>query len=105
FASEMKALINLGVPKEIDNASLYTYLQLNYIPGPHSIFKGVKKLEPGSYLKLKIQNVELRIEKYFEVPKPGNESTALSYENAQKEVYLLMDASVQRRLVADVPLG
>jgi asparagine synthase (glutamine-hydrolysing) len=105
FASEMKALINLGVPKEIDETSLFTYLQLNYIPGPHSIFKGVRKLEPGSYMKVEIRNLKSEIRNYYSVPLPGNEDSTLSYEEAQKKVYDLMEASVQRRLVADVPLG
>jgi asparagine synthase (glutamine-hydrolysing) len=41
FASEMKALLTFGVPKEIDYVSLQQYLQLNYIPAPHTIFKNV----------------------------------------------------------------
>jgi asparagine synthase (glutamine-hydrolysing) len=105
FASEMKALINLGIPKEIDEASLYTYLQLNYIPGPYSIFKGVRKLAPGHYLKLKINNRETRIEKYYEVPGPAKELSNQKYHEAQNKLYRLLDDSVERRLVSDVPLG
>jgi asparagine synthase (glutamine-hydrolysing) len=105
FASEMKAMINMGVPKELDETSLYTYLQLNYIPGPHSIFKGVKKLEPGHFMRVDIRNLKFEISSYYQVPLPGNEEKNLSYEAAQKKIYELMDASVQRRLVADVPLG
>jgi asparagine synthase (glutamine-hydrolysing) len=105
FASEMKALINLGIPKELDESSLYTYLQLNYIPGPHTIFKEVKKLEPGHYLKLKINNRETRIGKYYEAPRPGREQPNLKYHEAQSKLYTLLDDSVERRLVSDVPLG
>src|SRR3970282_1784624 len=51
FASEMKAMLHYGLEKELDYASLYTYLQLNYIPAPSTIFRHVRKLLPGHYLK------------------------------------------------------
>jgi asparagine synthase (glutamine-hydrolysing) len=104
FASEMKSLLAMEIPKLIDEASLYSYLQLNYIPGPHSIFKGVKKVEPGHYLKLSIKNNGLKDESYYSIPYP-EENTNLSYDDAQKKLYELMDASVERRLISDVPLG
>jgi asparagine synthase (glutamine-hydrolysing) len=47
FGSEMKSIISYGIDKEINYNSLYTYLQLNYIPAPDTIFKHVKKLLPG----------------------------------------------------------
>jgi asparagine synthase (glutamine-hydrolysing) len=105
FASEMKALLDIGIPKRLDEVSLFTYFQLNYIPGPYSIFKDVLKLEPGHYLKLNIQSAHLKIEKYYEVPQPGQENILISYDEAQKKLYGLMDGAVERRLVSDVPLG
>lgn len=44
FASEMKALMELDIPQELDTVSLQTYLHLNYIPTPFTIFKNVKKI-------------------------------------------------------------
>jgi asparagine synthase (glutamine-hydrolysing) len=105
FGSEMKALLKMGIPKEIDEASLFAYFQLNYMPGPESIFKNVLKMEPGHYLKLNIQSSEHRIEKFYEVPEPGHENLGLSYDEAQKKLHDLMDGAVERRLISDVPLG
>lgn len=106
FASEMKALLAFDVPREIDNSSLYTYLQLNYIPEPHSIFSNVKKLEPGHYLKIDRENKAQKIPYYQLQYAPRDFSYKnLSYEAAQQEFINLLDQSVQRRLVADVPLG
>lgn len=106
FASEMKALLEFNIPRELDKSSLYTYLQLNYIPEPHSIFTGVKKLEPGHYLKI---SEDLQVQKipFYQIdypPENGNYQN-LSYDEAQSEFIHLLDKSVQRRLVADVPLG
>jgi asparagine synthase (glutamine-hydrolysing) len=104
FASEMKAMLAYGIPKELDYESIYTYLQLNYIPSPYSIFKNVYKLQPGTYLEIKNNTIKKEI--FYEIPFSGTDRTSIiSYEAAQKELLTLLDESVKRRLVADVPLG
>jgi asparagine synthase (glutamine-hydrolysing) len=106
FASELKALMRMGAPKVIDNTSLHTYLQLNYIPAPWSIFKEVKKLEPGHQLFWKniFSDPEPVKSRYYEIP-VGTTLSPVDYENAKETLVNLLDESVQRRLVADVPLG
>ena len=105
FASEMKAMMAYGINRRIDYTSLYQYLQFNYIPGPASIFKGVKKLEPGHYLFIKKNRVVKKT--WYRIPydKKKANSNPLSYEQQQKELVTLMDQAVQRRLISDVPLG
>jgi asparagine synthase (glutamine-hydrolysing) len=46
FASELKALVEFDFKKELDYSSMLTYFHLNYIPAPHSIFRGVQKYLP-----------------------------------------------------------
>lgn len=105
FSSEMKSLLAYGIVKDIDYNSLLAYLQLNYIPAPHTIFPGVKKLMPGHWLKIKNQSIETG--RYYSIPHPSVEDSppSLSYPEAQVRFKSLLEASVQRRLVADVPLG
>jgi asparagine synthase (glutamine-hydrolysing) len=105
FASEMKAILQYGIEKALDYNSLYIYLQLNYIPAPDTIFANVKKLLPGHYMKVSRQKVE--IQSYYEIPydREKAEHTTLSYNDAKAKLKELLEASVQRRLVADVPLG
>ena len=105
FASEMKSLLALGVPRKLDYVALSQYLQLNYIPGPASIFKGVKKLLPGHYLYVKDGKVVGKA--WYKIPYAPKKviKNRLSYEQQQKRLVELMDGAVQRRLVADVPLG
>jgi asparagine synthase (glutamine-hydrolysing) len=105
FASEMKSIIQYGIEKDINYSSLYTYLQLNYIPAPDTIFQKVKKLLPGHYLR--INNGHLTIDKYYCVPFQNQtaQNNAISYDSAKQKLKELLEASVQRRLVADVPLG
>ena len=102
FASEMKTLLHYGIEKDLDYASLITYLQLNYIPAPHSIFRSVKKLLPGHYLT--VIGRKLRIEKWYEI-QTSDERVVTTYEAAQERFATLLEAAVQRRLVADVPVG
>lgn len=102
FASEMKSILEYGVDKELDYTSLFTYLQLNYIPAPDTIFTHVKKLMPGHYLK--VSNKKLESHCYYKIPVTTS-TEALSYADAKEKLKTLLDESVQRRLVADVPLG
>ena len=104
FASEMKSIIQYGIEKEINLTSLRNYLHLNYIPAPDTIFKNIYKLLPGHYLKVKDGKVEQ--ECFYEIPKNYEEHpTQLSYQSQQEHLMDLMQKSVQKRLVADVPLG
>lgn len=105
FASEMKSILQYGIEKDIDHHSLYTYLQLNYIPAPDTIFSKVKKLLPGHYLKVKRQKVE--DVQYYQIPfdRERAEANPLTYDEAKKTFSELLEKSVARRLVSDVPLG
>ena len=51
FSSQIKCFKNFGIDLEIDIEALKLYLNLNYIPSPHCIFKNIKKLNPGNILK------------------------------------------------------
>jgi asparagine synthetase B (glutamine-hydrolysing) len=102
FGSEMKSIIHYGIDKEIDYNSLYTYLQLNYIPAPSTIFTHVKKLLPGNYIIVSRQKMEVK--QYYEIP-VTEPTTAPNYDEAKTRFATLLEQSVQKRLVADVPLG
>jgi asparagine synthase (glutamine-hydrolysing) len=104
FGSEMKAIHAYGINKDIDQASLYTYLQLNYIPAPDTIFSHVKKLLPGQ--RIKIRDGKISIQTYYTIPIDREAwDKPISYPEAQNKFQILLEASVQRRLVSDVPLG
>ncbi len=105
FASEMKALIKYGIPKVIDKSSLYTYLQLNYIPGPWTIFENVRKLSPGHYVHID-GSANVVEEKYFTLAVSDESSNHFSsYEQSCEKLHNLLETSVIKRLISDVPLG
>ena len=103
FGSEMKAMIEYGIDKEIDYQSLFTYLQLNYTPAPSTIFVHVKKLLPGHYLKVSRKKIETQC--YYTIPDKEDKSPTLPYDKAKDKLKELLEDSIQRRLISDVPLG
>ncbi len=66
FASELKAILqDPEVSREMDWNALDLYLSLNYIPAPHTIFKGVRKLRPGHILT--VRNGVLKEERFWNI--------------------------------------
>jgi len=104
FASEMKAMLAMGIPKLLDHVSLSVYLHLNYIPGPWSIFEQVYRLEPGNWMKISRKGVETK-EYYGIEPDLVKDLTVSDYEKAKEKLREKLTESVRKRLVADVPLG
>jgi asparagine synthase (glutamine-hydrolysing) len=103
FASELKSLISFGIPREMNQSVLPYYFQLNYIPQPLSILKGVEKLLPGHYLKISRSGVEDDV--YYQLKVRKDEYGRLSYEEAKDRLVDLMDDATRLRLISDVPLG
>jgi asparagine synthase (glutamine-hydrolysing) len=105
FASEMKSILSYGIEKQLDYSSLHTYLQLNYIPSADTIFSNVKKLMPGHWLK--VDGRQITVGRYYNIPYDSEKakSNYISYEDAKLKLKELLEASVQRRLISDVPLG
>ena len=102
FGSEMSALLqDPAVQREIDLDALDLYLALQYVPNPRTMLRGVHKLPPAHYLLW--QGGRLDVQRYWDVdftPRwKGSESEAVA---AIRE---LLEDSVRRRLMSEVPLG
>ena len=109
FSSELKALTTLGDwQREIDRDALAAFLRLGYVPAPKSIYRGVSKLSPGTWLQHGPKQ-ELTINTYWSLAKVCQEGQAfpldVSDEEATDILESLLGDSVRRRMVADVPLG
>ncbi|HMK36790.1 MAG TPA: asparagine synthase (glutamine-hydrolyzing) [Desulfomonilaceae bacterium] len=101
FSSELFSLVQNGeVPRTLSHQALCEYLLYDFIPGPHSIFEGVCKLPPAHMAILDAHG--LRVEKYWETPTIEDSH---DFEGKSSELTELLTDSVQRRLIADVPLG
>jgi asparagine synthase (glutamine-hydrolysing) len=104
FASEMKALMAFEIPKKIDAASLQTYLHLNYIPSPYSIFEHVWKLPAGYFIT--VDNTgKVAKENYYSISNSYDATHLLNYEESKQELKKRLEYAVEQRMIADVPLG
>ncbi len=105
FSSQMRGLMAYPLPrKELDPESLYTYLQLSYIPAPDAILKHVSKLRPGEYLW--VSNGRVTRSCYYEIPAASSRRSGPSnYKEACEGLRERLDNAVRKRLNADVQLG
>lgn len=107
FGSELHALKSCaGWDQEIDRNSLSAYSRWNYIPSPHSIFKGVYKLEPGSILTI-APNSQPVIKKYWNLRSIINSQDIVDINDSEaiNQFESILSESVRSRLISDVPLG
>lgn len=101
FASELRALLDLGVMPLQDHASTRQYLAFTYVPAPWSALEGVAKLLPGHSLLVGGQQVH--VERWYDPVAMAGRVAAVPEPAAT--LFGLVDDAVQLRLVADVPVG
>ena len=105
FASEIKALLAApGVPRDIDLASVWDYLAWRYVPGPHTLISGVRKLMPGTTATW--QNGRLWETRYWSAPDREPRGVRASLGRDTVPAFLQrLDEAVQLQMVSDVPFG
>ena len=102
FGSELKALLeHPAVTREIDLDALGLYLECQYIPAPKSIYRSVRKLEPGQALVVEGGRVTLR---HYWRPDYA-QKLELGDDEAAGRLDRELRAAVRSMLVSDVPLG
>jgi asparagine synthase (glutamine-hydrolysing) len=112
FGSEPKALrVHPAFQARIDRDALALYLRHNYVPAPISIYMGVFKLPPGTFLSLDPRETGVLPEPqaYWSAKDQAEQGIRNEFTGSEEEIStrletLLKDA-VRLRMVADVPLG
>lgn len=112
FGSELKSLrAHPDFRPEIDRNALSLYLRHNYIPCPYSIYRGIHKLPPASWLTIKAGGDFDRMapKPYWSCKQVAEYGVRNQFDGTEEEVLgrldtLLRDA-VSLRMEADVPLG
>jgi asparagine synthase (glutamine-hydrolysing) len=105
FASEIKALLEASaVRAEINFAALPDYLANHATSGEETLFRGVKRLLPGHWLRWRDGRIEIK--QYWNVCFAEAEGAARRSDRDYIEEWTeLFRESVRLRLMADVPLG
>jgi asparagine synthase (glutamine-hydrolysing) len=110
FGSELKALAaHPQFRADIDRQALTLLLRYNYIPAPFSIYRGIAKLRPGTFLTLRDGAAEPTIEEYWSGAAVAEAGVAdpldLGDEQAIGELERRLERAIGAQMVADVPLG
>ncbi|MFB6298261.1 MAG: asparagine synthase (glutamine-hydrolyzing), partial [Salinirussus sp.] len=101
FASELDPLFETDVDLGgIDRTALAAYFALGYVPAPRTVFRNVRKLEPG-HLAV-VSDGELRTRQFYS---PSVRPRDPGFDAACEELAGRVRDAVERRLMADVPLG
>lgn len=107
FASEMKALWAIGIPRENENRMLLNYLTLGNVQNPanraQTFFKNMYSLLPAHYLKLSGCDCNYSIKQYWSLDRQNQKYHA--NKNYVDELSNLLQASVHKRLRSDVSIG
>lgn len=110
FGSDLASLkAHPAFSTDINRDALALYMRHNAIAAPHSIYRGIYKLQPGCLLTVSLAQREPRVEAYWSLPEVVQRGVATSFTGTDVEAVdaleaLLKDA-VRQQMMADVPLG
>jgi len=103
FASEVKALMDFGVPFAVEEQVLECYLRLGYVPGERTLFRQIFKLLPGHYLTAEIGQAGVHVHRYWSPPfEPVEKGAETQY---LKEFGDLLEETVAQHRLGEVPQG
>ncbi|HSY62746.1 MAG TPA: hypothetical protein VK796_12770, partial [Cytophaga sp.] len=95
FASEIKALLELPIPRLINSEALADYLFLEYIPKPNTIFQNIKKLANGCYLEV-TNKVQVTIKSFYDIREKYN-PVQIKETDAIEQFHSLLSNAVRSR--------
>ncbi|MBN1567342.1 MAG: asparagine synthase (glutamine-hydrolyzing) [Acidobacteria bacterium] len=102
FASEIKSILEHGdLDLSIDTQAISDYVSLGYIPAPKSIYRRIRKVRPGHYLKVTGRNI--REVCYWNLQ--FHEDAALTESQWIERFLEQFEEAVRVRLMSEVPLG
>ncbi len=105
FASEIKALLeDPEQQREVNEEALYHYLSFLTTPGPQTLFDGIHKLAPGTWLRVTADGT-VKTNKYWDVWDHTQPLTDASEDEISERILEELRTSVQLRKVSDVPVG
>jgi asparagine synthase (glutamine-hydrolysing) len=103
FGSEIKAILSdPRVPRRPSIQALHDFLTFDYIPGQQTAFEGISELPPSHWMIID-KDGQIKMQRYWDLSFDVDDS--IDETTAVKGALELMDRSVERRLIADVPIG
>ena len=104
FASEIRALLaSQQIPSRINRSAIAGFLQYQSVEGSETMVVGIKSLQAGTYMV--VNSDGLQMHRYWNIVQQRPSFDFYNYDKVKKKVYELLLASVERRMISDVPLG
>jgi asparagine synthase (glutamine-hydrolysing) len=104
FASEIKALLRVpGVKATVNLEAVTDYLAYRYVPGPKTLFTGIRKLMPATAATW--ERGRLKEERYWAAPDRGPCRVQQPQGDAVAAFLSRLDEAVKLQMVSDVPFG
>jgi len=104
FASEVKALLRVpGIAARVDPTAVWDYLAYRYVPGPNTLFAGVRKLMPGCFALWKQGRLTER--RYWSPPDRTARAESPGRTDSVSAFLARLDEAVRLQMVSDVPFG
>jgi len=102
FGSEIKVILQDPLfRREMDFEALNSFLTFRYSPSPQTLFKNIKKLYPGHYLKIRA-NGTTELDSFWDY-RPRHQP--ISEADAIVQYQDLLETAVKRQMMSDVPVG
>src|SRR5579863_7972552 len=108
FGSEIKALLEYpGISAELETAALPEFLSFGYTSDDRTLFRHIRKLMPGHWLRISVEAgaPRLEIHQYWDAPRNLTEAEPHDDQFWIGECRRRLEETVEMRLMSDVPLG
>ena len=124
FSTHIRPLLEAGVPAELNEEALPTWLSLRYVPGPETLFKGVFLVQPGTCLQVKSDG-QIETKVFYSLPDgvvdkgisrklaisntldilAKSVSSAISVSSGQNGVGMLLSSGIDSAAIAALAKG
>lgn len=106
FGSEIKSiLMSKDVDVELDIDALGEFMSWEYVPGRATLIKNIKKLEPGHFLEIDLNNPVCEPKMYWDIPFFELNDNHSTMDEWLEKIDWQLKKSTQMQLISDVPLG
>jgi asparagine synthase (glutamine-hydrolysing) len=103
FASEIKAFrADPSVQLELNPQAIDTFLTFLYVPGTETLFRNVRKLDPGHYLVM--EDGRVKVSRYWDLKFTAPESNG-HFRDSAEALHEMLQQTVRDHMISDVPVG
>jgi asparagine synthase (glutamine-hydrolysing) len=101
FASEIKAMLSVVGAPQVDMEAIHHYLTFNYIPAPWTVWRGIRHVMPGTWMKFTRSGVQTQ--RWWNLA--DQRERDFEFGEWAEEFMAILDDATRIRLRADVPWG